>query len=135
QLRKMEILEAAHAPDLAGERPDEVLRQAERLADIAQRAPRAVADDRRAERGAVAAIGLEDPLHHGLAPLVLEIHVDIGRLAPFLGDEPLEGEVVAPGIERGDTEDIADHRISRRRAPLTEDALRPRETRDGIHGD
>ena len=41
------------APDLAGERADQVLRQAERLADVAQRALGAVADDgrSRARRG------------------------------------------------------------------------------------
>jgi hypothetical protein len=28
----------------------------------------------------IAAIGLEDPLHDDLAPLVFEIHIDVGRL-------------------------------------------------------
>ena len=74
---------------------DQVLGQAERLADVAQRALGAVADHGRAERGAVAAVGVEHPLHDDLAPLVLEVDVDVGRLAPLLGDEALEQQVVA----------------------------------------
>ena len=56
----------------------------------------------------VAAVGLEDPLHDDLAPLVLEIDVDVGRLAALLGDEALEQQVVAVGIDRGDAEHVAD---------------------------
>ena len=67
----------------------------ERLADIAHRALGAVADDGRAERGVVAAVGVEDPLHDDLAPLVLEIDVDVGRLVALLRDEALEQQVVA----------------------------------------
>ena len=47
----------------------------------------------------VAAIGVEHPLHDDLAPLMLEIDVDIGRLAPLLGDEALEQQIVAIGID------------------------------------
>ena len=43
----------------------------------------------------VAAVGLEHPLHDDLAALVLEVDVDVGRLAPFLRHEALEQEVVA----------------------------------------
>ena len=96
------------APDLRRQHLDEVFGQAERLADIAQRALGAVADDGRAERGMIAAIGLEDPLHDDLAPLVLEIDVDVGRLAPLLRDEALEQQIVALGIDRGDAEHVAD---------------------------
>src|SRR3546814_12084663 len=74
-------------PDLRRQRLDQVLRESERLAYVAQRALGAVADDGRAERGVIAAIGLEHPLHDDLAPLMLEIHVDVRRLAPFLADE------------------------------------------------
>ena len=96
------------APDLGGQHLDQVLGQAERLADIAQRALGAIADDGRAEGGVVAAIGVEDPLHDDLAPLVLEIDVDVRRLAPLLRDEALEQQVVALGIDRGDAEHVAD---------------------------
>ena len=76
---------------------------------------------------------LIDPLDHLLAPLMLEIHVDIGRLAALLGDEALEQEIVAAGIDRGDAEHIADGRVRRRSAPLAEDAARPGEADDAVH--
>ena len=68
------------APDLAGQGAGHVLGQAQRLADLAHRAAGAVADDHGGQRGAVVAVGLVDPLDHLLAPLVLEIDVDVGRL-------------------------------------------------------
>ena len=41
-------------------------------------------NDGRADRGAIAAVALVDILDHFLAPLVLEIDVDVGRLAAVL---------------------------------------------------
>ena len=105
----------------------------ERLADIAQRALRPIADDGRAQRGMIATIGVEHPLHDDLAPLVLEIDVDVGRLAPFLRDEALEQQIVAVGIDRGDAEHVADGGIGGRAAALAENVLRAREADDGIH--
>ncbi len=121
------------APDLAGEHLDQVLGQAERLSDVAQRSLGAVADDGGAERGAVAAIGVVDPLHHGLAPFVLEIDVDVRRLAPLLGNEALEQEVIAVWVDRGDAEDVADGAVGGRAAALAEDALAPGVTDDAVH--
>ena len=83
------------APDLRGQHLDEVLGQAQRLADVADRALGAIADDGRAEGGVIAAVGLEDPLHDDLAPLMLEIDVDVRRLAALLRDEALEQQIVA----------------------------------------
>src|SRR3546814_11742274 len=79
-------------PDLRRQRLDQVLRESERLAYVAQRALGAAADDGRAERGVIAAIGLEHPLHDALAPLMPEIHVDVSRLAPFPADATIENE-------------------------------------------
>jgi len=78
------------APDLGGQHLDEVLREAERLTDIADRAFGAIADDGRAQRRVVAAILIEDPLHDDLAPLMLEIDVDVRRLAALLRHEALK---------------------------------------------
>ena len=50
------------------------------LADVAHGALRPVGDERRGERRAVAAVFCVDVLHHLLAPLVLEVDVDVGRL-------------------------------------------------------
>ncbi len=53
-----------------------------------------------AERGAIAAVGLVDPLDHFLAPLVLEIDIDVGRFAALGADETLEQQAAAHGIDR-----------------------------------
>jgi hypothetical protein len=87
------------APDLGGQHLDEVLGEAERLTDIADRALGAIADDGRAQRRVVAAVLIEDPLHDDLAPFMLEIDVDVWRLAAFLRHEALEQEVVPGRID------------------------------------
>ena len=95
----------------------------------------AIADDGRAQRRVVAAIGLEDPLHDDLAPLVLEIDVDVGRLAALLGDEALEQQVVARRIDRGDAEHVADRRVGGRAAALAEDVRASgRSATIAVHG-
>ena len=65
-----------------------------------------------------------DVLDHLLAPLVLEIDVDVGRLVALRRDEALEQEVDAVGVDRGDAEAVADRGIGRRAAALAEDVLR-----------
>ena len=110
------------APDDAGERGDDIARQAERLADLADRAARAIADHGRGEAGAVAAVFLVDVLDDLLAPLMLEIDVDVGRLAARGADEALEQHVDAGRVDRGDAEAVADDRIGRRAAALAQDA-------------
>src|SRR3546814_17755098 len=64
-------------PDLRRQRLDQVLRESERLAYVAQRALGAVADAGRAERGVIAAIGLEHPLHDDLTPPLHQIHLTV----------------------------------------------------------
>ena len=96
------------APDDAGERGDDIARQPHHLADLADRAARAVADHRGGEPGAVAAVFLVDVLDHLLAPLMLEIDIDVGRLAARGADEALEQHVDPRRVDRGDAEAIAD---------------------------
>ena len=86
---------ARPAPDIAGERADRILRQAEGLADLARGGARAIGDDGRGDAGVVVAVFSEDVLHHLLAPLVLEIDVDVGRLVAVARDEALEEEIAA----------------------------------------
>ena len=99
------------------------------LADLADRAARAVADHGGGETGAVAAVFLVDVLDHLLAPLVLEIDIDVGRLVARGADEALEQDVDAGRVDRGDAEAVADDRIGRRAAPLAQDAAAAREPR------
>ena len=99
-------------------------RQAEGLADLADGRAAAIGDDGGGDAGALAAVFAVDVLDHLFAPLVLEIDVDVGRLAPLRRDEALEQEIGAVGIDLGDAEAEADRGIGRRAAALAEDALR-----------
>ena len=98
-------------------------RQAERLADFADGRAAAIADDGGGDAGALAAVFAVDILDDFLAPLVLEIDVDVGRLAPLRRDEALEQKIGAVGIDLGDAEAEADGGIGRRAAALAEDFL------------
>ena len=83
---------------------------------------------RRRQRRAVAAVLVVDVLHDFLAPLVLEVDVDVGRLVALLADEALEQHATARRIDLGDAEAVADRRVRRRAAPLAQDALRARDS-------
>ena len=115
---------AAAAPDRRGQRADGVFGQAEGLADLADRRAAAIGDDGGGDAGAFAAVFAVDILNDLLAPLVLEIDVDVGRLAPLRRDEALEQQVGAVGIDLGDAEAEADRGIGGRAAALAQDALR-----------
>ena len=78
---------------------------------------------------------LVDVLDHLLAPLVLEVDVDVGRLVALGRDEALEQEVDANRIDRGDPKAIADGGIGGRAAALAENSLRAREAHDVVHGE
>ena len=75
------------------ERADGVLGQAEGLADLADGGAAAIGDDGGGDAGMIAPVVLVDVLDHLLAPLVLEIDVDVGRLARVRRDEALEQQV------------------------------------------
>jgi hypothetical protein len=66
-------------------------------------------DDGGDDRRAVPPVAAIDILHHLLAPLMLEIDVDIGRLLALLGDEALDQHVLLGRIDGGDAEAVADH--------------------------
>src|SRR4029434_9587970 len=105
-------------PEHAGEAIDLRQVEAERLADVAYGALRTIGDERGGERRAVAAVLRVDVLHHFLAPLVLEVDVDVGRLVALLADEALEQHRHARRIDLGDAECVADGRGRRRSAAL-----------------
>ena len=123
----------ARAPDGFRDARGDVLRQAHRLADLPDRAAFAEADQRRGQRGAVAAIAGIDVLDHLLPPLMLEIHVDIGRLVARGADEAFEQQIVLVGRDGGDAERVAHRRIRRRAAPLAQNVPRLREAHDLMH--
>ena len=125
----------AQAPDGGGERGDGVLRQAHRLADLAHRRAAAIGDDGGGDAGAVAAVAAIDILDHLLAPLMLEIDVDVRRLLPLRRDEALEQEIDLGRVDIGDGEAVADGGIRRRAAPLAEDVERAGIMHDVVHGE
>ena len=106
----------------------------QRLADVAQGAARSVANDGGRQRRPFAAILAVDILNHLLAPFVLEVHVDIGRLVAFLGNEALEQHGHARGVDLGDPQTVANGGVGRRAAALAEYFLRTRELNDIVHG-
>ena len=122
-------------PHGVGQRRGHVLGQAQRLADIADRAARPVMDHGGDDRGTMAAVAAIDILHHLLAAAVLEIDVDVRRLQPLLGDETLEQDIDLRRVHRGDAEHVADGRVRRRATPLAQDVLPPRPPHDVMHGE
>ena len=72
-------------------------------------------------------------LDHLLAPVVLDVEVDVWRLGALLRDEPLEQEPHPHRVDRRDAEAVADRRVRRRSPPLTEDAVRAAELDDLPH--
>ena len=76
-----------------------------------------------------------DVLHHLLAPLVLEVDIDVRRLVAFPGDESLEQHVHARGVDFGDAERVAHHGVRRRAAPLAEDRLAAGEAHQVVDGE
>ncbi len=60
-------------------------------------------------------------LDHFLAPLMLEIDVDVGRLLALLGNEALEQQIAGRRVDRGDAEAIADGAVGRRPPSLAQD--------------
>ena len=85
--------------DVLGQRVDAVERQAQRLADVADRRRGAVGDHLGRHAGPLAAVLFVDVLQHFLAALVLEVDVDVGRFVPLAADEPLEQHVDLVGID------------------------------------
>ena len=96
--------------------------ETQRPPGIAQGPLGSVSNQRRGQGRAFAAIFAVDVGDDLVAPLVLEIDVDIRRLAALLGDEALEQHGGASRIDFGDTECETDRGIGRRAAPLAQHA-------------
>ena len=66
---------------------------------------------------------------------MLEIDVDVRRLAALGGDETREQQIVFRRIDGGDAEHVADRRIGGGAAPLAQDPLLAREVDDVVDGE
>jgi hypothetical protein len=74
--------------------------EAQRPAHVAQGAARAVADDGGGQRGPVAAVLGVDVLDDLLAPVVLEIDVDVGWLVALREMKRSKSRLASPGRPR-----------------------------------
>ncbi len=119
-----------------GEGVDQALIHAQRAARVAQGAAGAVADHRGGQRGALAPVLAVDVLDDLLAPLVLEVDVDVGRLVLALAaDEALQQRAGMARVGLGDPQAIAHHRVGGRTPALAQDALVAGEAHDVVHGE
>src|SRR5262249_61009842 len=125
----------ARAPARGRKRADRVFRQSEDLADLADGGTSVIGDHGRGNAGMLTPVVLVNVLDHLLAPLVLEIDVDVGGLAAIRGDKPLEQEAAIARIDVSDAQTVADCRIRRRTAALTQDVLPPRVFDDVMDGE
>src|SRR6185312_13703601 len=118
-----------------GEPPTLVGIQAEDLAEVAQRAFRPVHDHGRRDRRPLPAVLLVNVLDDLLAPLVLEIDVDVGRLIALARDEALEEQrCAAQGVDGGHTQAKADAGVGGGPPTLAQDVLIACKRDDIVHG-
>jgi len=124
------------APDRPRQPRRDILGQAKRLAHLAHRAARTVMDHGGGDGRTVAFVPPVDILHDLLAALMLEIHINVGRLVPFFRQKTREEQIVGDRIDRGNPQQIADYRIGGRASSLTQDGrlLRAGKLDDVVHG-
>ncbi len=124
------------APDHARHARSHILGQAQRLADLAHGAACTIMDDGRGDARALAAIAPVHILDDFLAPLMLEVDVDVRRLLALSREEAREEQVMLHRIDRGDAEQEADDAVCRAATPLAENGriLRACITDDVVHG-
>ena len=120
--------------DAAGQAIDLIRGHAQGLAHVPHRAARAIADDGRRQGRPVPAVFPVDILDHLLPALVLEVHIDVRRLAALPGNEALEQHLHARRVHLGDPQAKAHRRVGGGAAPLTEDAAPAGEGDDVVDG-
>ena len=127
----------AHLPPRSpaglGQTRGDVFSKAHRLADFANGAAWAIANQRRANCRAVAAIAFVKMLDHFFPTFMLEINVYIGRFAAAGGDKTFKQQIMLFGINGGNAKHVANRRIRRRTAPLAQNAARAGEANNLMH--
>ena len=91
-------------------------RKSERLADVADRAARAVRREARDERRVLAAVLLGDADDQLLADVAREVEIDVGYRRQLAVEEAAEREVVRDGIDVRQPGEVADERADGRAA-------------------
>ena len=67
------------------------------------------------------------------APLVLKVHINIGRLVTLTRDKALKQYAHARRVHLGHAQAVAHRRIGRRAAPLAQNAPAARKAHDVVH--
>ncbi len=102
------------------------VRKAERLADVADRAARAVRREGGDERGVLAAVPLGDRDDELLADVARKIEVDVRNRVELAVEEAAERELGADRIDVRETGQVADERTHRRAASAARRQRMPR---------
>ena len=118
-----------------GQGIDPIERQAQRLAHVAHGRARAIGDHFGRHAGPFAAVLVVQVLQHFLAPLVLEVDVDVGGFVPLAAEEPFEQHVQPVGIDGRHAQAITDRRVGRAAAPLAQNASLAGEPHQVVHGE
>ncbi len=93
------------------------VREAERLADVADRAARPVRRERGDERGVLAPVALGDADDQLLADVAREVEVDVGHAAHLVVQEATERKAGLDGVDVREAGQVADDRADRAAAP------------------
>ena len=101
----------------AGEPLELGLRQPERLADVADRAPRAVRREARDERGVLVPVALGDADDQLLADVAREVEVDVRHGRELVVEEAPEREAVLDRVDVREPGQVADDRADRAAPP------------------
>ena len=106
---------------------------AEGLGHVADRRLGPVGDDVGHLGGVAAPVALVHVLDGLLAPVALDVDVDVGRAVALGRQEPLEQQAERHGVGVGDAEGVADGRVGGRAPPLAVDVGPPAERDDVPH--
>src|SRR6202012_5669122 len=109
------------SPHRVGHLARNVLGQPEHLSYFPDGAARAITNDGCRQRSPANAITSVDVLDDFFAPLMLEIHVNVRRLATIAIEKTVEKRIERIGINRSNAERVANRRIGSRTPPLAED--------------
>ncbi len=109
--------------DVSGQPVDLCLGEPEGLGHVPQHRPGPIGDhvgDHRRPDTSVPPVHVAD---HFLPPFGFQVEVDVGGFAPFLRQEPLEGQPQADGIDPGEAEAAAHRRVGAGSPDLAVDVL------------
>ena len=114
---------AAAAPVQRQKRTGDIAGQPHRFGDLAHSRTATIGDHRCRDAGAFTPVFLVNILDDFFAPLMFEININIGRLIALGRNKTFKQQIQSAGVDSRDAEAIAHGRISRRAAPLTQNAL------------